>query len=270
MRITIEHKTHYRYASEVTYSIQSLRLTPASFVGHTVVDWRISSTPLNSMPAGRDGFGNVTHLLVIAGRHREVEITASGTVDVEDRAGVVLGLADLVPLRAFLRRTQLTEPSPEIVALAEALAPGDTISRLHMLMGKIRDRVDYLPGITSAETIAADAMKAGMGVCQDHAHIFIAAARQLGLPARYVTGYLLTDGNSQAAAHHAWAEVWVDGLGWLGFDVANRACPTDHYVRLGAGLDASHAAPIRGSRRGGDGETMAVEVLVQQSGSSQQ
>jgi transglutaminase-like putative cysteine protease len=132
-------------------------------------------------------------------------------------------------------------------------------------MGRIRDRVEYRTGVTDTATTAAEALRPGNGVCQDHAHIFIAAARVAAVPARYVTGYLLTDdGSPVAEAHHAWAEAWVDGIGWIGFDVANRICPTDRYVRMVAALDAYGAAPIRGSRRGGGAEQLEVQVFVQQ------
>ena len=140
----------------------------------------------------------------------------------------------------------------------------DTLDRLHALLGAVRDRVEYVPGATDTHTSAAEALADGKGVCQDHAHIFIAAARTLAIPARYVTGYLVLDGQSTADAHHAWAEAWVEGLGWVGFDVANRVCPTDCYVRLAVGLDAGYAAPIIGSRRGGETETLDVSVTVQQ------
>jgi transglutaminase-like putative cysteine protease len=110
----------------------------------------------------------------------------------------------------------------------------------------------------------------GKGVCQDHAHIFIAAARTLGVPARYITGYLLLDSGGTADAHHAWAEAWVEGLGWVGFDVSNGICPTDKYVRLAVGLDAGYAAPVTGSRRGGQEETLSVTVDVQQASAQQQ
>ena len=113
-------------------------------------------------------------------------------------------------------------------------------------------RVAYEVGVTNTHTTAADALKDGRGVCQDHAHVFISAARSLGIPARYVSGYLLAGtGDEPSDANHAWAEAWLDGLGWVGFDPANGVCPTDRYVRLASGLDAAFAAPIRGTRRGG-------------------
>jgi transglutaminase-like putative cysteine protease len=124
-------------------------------------------------------------------------------------------------------------------------------------------------GVTDAHTGAAEALADGKGVCQDHAHIFISAVRTLGIPARYVTGYLVLDAPSASEAHHAWAEAWVEGLGWVGFDVANRICPTERYVRLAAGLDAGYAAPIIGSRRGGSTEKLDVSVEVQQQSAQQ-
>ena len=127
----------------------------------------------------------------------------------------------------------------------------------------------YVVGATHVHTSAAEALKDGEGVCQDHAHIFISAARVMGLPARYVNGYFLTDSDEPAEAHHAWAEVWMGGLGWLGFDPANRLCPTDRYVRLACGLDSASAAPIRGTRRGGVEEALDVTVEVQQQSAQQ-
>jgi transglutaminase-like putative cysteine protease len=269
MRITVEHTTRYGFVTDATYSIQSLRLTPPGFDGQKLVTWEIACTPDADMTPTRDAFGNILHLMTVEGPHRDIAITARGAVDVEDRHGVVQGLADSVPLRVFLRRTALTAPDGEITALAGDPPAGNTLAWLHGLMERIRDRVDYRTGVTDTATTATEALRSGNGVCQDHAHIFIAAARIATIPARYVTGYLLTDGETVAEAHHAWAEAWVDGLGWVGFDVANRVCPTDRYVRMCAALDAQGAAPIRGSRRGGGAEELAVEVIVQQQSAQQ-
>jgi transglutaminase-like putative cysteine protease len=263
MRILVEHVTRYRYDDEAYYAIQSLRLTPASYEGHQVIDWSVESQPAGHMTPSRDGFGNVVHLLTIAVPHRDIEIVARGHVDVEERHGIVSGLVEPVPLRVFRRRTDLTMPCSSIEQLTGGVPKGEPIAWLHGLMNAIRDRVEYRAGITSAATTAAEALAHGEGVCQDHAHIFITAARAANFPARYVTGYLLTCGDSVEAAHHAWAEVFVETLGWVGFDVANRICPTDRYVRIASGLDARYAAPIRGTRRGAASETLEVEVKVQ-------
>ena len=118
-------------------------------------------------------------------------------------------------------------------------------------------------GATSAAHSAADAFRLRRGVCQDHAQIFIACARRLGAPARYVSGHLSrSDGVYEQEAAHAWAEAYVEDLGWVGFDPANGVCPTDHYVRVAVGLDALGAAPIRGASYGGGAESLSVALHV--------
>jgi transglutaminase-like putative cysteine protease len=268
MRLSIEHRTSYHYQAPATYSAQILRLTPAAFSGQEIVDWKIQCSPAVVLRQGRDGFGNITHFLTVNRPHQHVEIVAAGVVATADTAGIVAGLADPVPLAVYLRYTPLTEPAPGIAALADSLPAGETIPWLHALMDAIREKVAYVAGVTDPATTAAQALSAGHGVCQDHAHIFITAARLAGIPCRYVTGYLLVEGE-QAVAQHAWAEAMVPGLGWLGFDPANGICPTDHYVRLAAALDARYAAPIRGTHLGGGGGTLAVEVKVEQASHQQ-
>src|SRR5262249_41933945 len=151
-----------------------------------------------------------------------VVLTAEGEVETQDTSGLVAGAAEPLPPVFFLRPTGLTAPHPSIEALAMATAPRATLLvRLHALMNAVADRVAYTPGATDAATSAADALARGAGVCQDHAHLFIAAARLLGVPARYVGGYLWTGGERSAEeAGHAWAEAFVEDLGWVGFDPA--------------------------------------------------
>jgi transglutaminase-like putative cysteine protease len=283
MLISVRHRTRYVYAEPVTYTVQSLRLTPAPFAGQRVLDWHVRVHGCSAPLEFRDGFGNTVHLVTLSGRHSELVIEAGGSVETKDTNGVVSGLAKVIPPRVFLRETAQTRPDAAIRALAGAIAEQAPLPRLHALAGAVRDRVDYVEGSTDAHTEAAAALADGKGVCQDHAHIFIAAARTLGVPARYVTGYLLMQAGDEdaseaaepaavdpAEAHHAWAEAWVEALGWVGFDVANRICPTDRYVRLACGLDAASAAPIVGSRRGGGGEKLEVSVAVQQQQQSAQ
>jgi transglutaminase-like putative cysteine protease len=267
MLISIRHLTTYRYAEPVNYTIQSLRLTPASFTGQRVIDWSVQTPGSGAAPQFEDGFGNIVHLLTINVPHQEVVIEAGGTVETKDTNGVVAGLKHTIPPRVFLKETARTEPDDAIRELARDAQGVDRLGRLHALAGGVRDRVDYVPGITDAHTGAAEALADGKGVCQDHAHIFIAAARTIGVPARYVTGYLVT--GDTADAHHAWAEAWVEGLGWVGFDIANRICPTERHVRLACGLDAGYAAPINGSRKGGAEEKLDVAVVVQQQSAQQ-
>ncbi|MNT68827.1 Transglutaminase-like superfamily protein [compost metagenome] len=124
----------------------------------------------------------------------------------------------------------------------------------------VADAMPYTSGATQAETSAAQALALGAGVCQDHSHVFIAACRSLGLPARYVSGYLLTDRDAHVASH-AWAEVYAAGR-WLGFDISNRQQPDRHHLKLAVGLDYTDASPVRGVRRGGGSEALQAHARV--------
>jgi len=267
--ISIDHLTRYFFAEPAHYSIQCLRLTPPSFDGQQVVDWTIEMPQFDNAVRFRDSYGNDAHLVAVPSVHREISIIARGTIETEDRAGFVRGLTEAAPVRIYRRETPKTMTNDEIVDLCAGVDGKDVIDRMHGLMNAVRDRVDYVVGVTDAHTSAAEALSDGQGVCQDHAHIFISAARFMGVPARYVNGYFLTDTVAPSEAHHAWAEAWIGGLGWLGFDPANRICPSEHYVRLACGLDSSSAAPIRGTRRGGGDAVLDVIVEVQQQSAQQ-
>jgi transglutaminase-like putative cysteine protease len=175
----------------------------------------------------------------------------------------------LIPFDIIPRILSASEWRRLTVGIEQRVRARDPIDRMHVLMNAVRDKVDYAIGVTNAHTSAAEALSDGQGVCQDHAHIFISAARVMGVPARYVNGYFLTETDEPSEAHHAWAEAYIEGLGWLGFDPANGICPTDQYVRLACGLDAGSAAPIRGTRRGGTDEVLDVLVEVQQQSAQQ-
>ena len=269
MLISIRHVTRYTYAQPVGYAIQSVRLTPASFTGQRVLDWKVIMPGFGPVLQFKDGFGNVVQVATTNVPHQEVVIEAGGTVDTADCSGVVAGLPNTSPCRVFLRETAHTKPDAAIRELAASASGTDMLDKLHALAGIVRDRVDYEVGSTDAHTGAAEALADGRGVCQDHAHIFISAARTLDVPTRYVTGYLVLGEQSRSEAHHALAEAWVEGLGWVAFDVANRICPTERYVRLAVGLDAGGAAPVVGSRRGGQHELLDVSVDVREQNAQQ-
>jgi transglutaminase-like putative cysteine protease len=147
----------------------------------------------------------------------------------------------------FLRTTPLTENSAELAALAmSARSEQGALDAMHRLCQRVHDVVAYRPGSTSFATTATEVLEQGGGVCQDQSHVFIAAARILGVPARYVTGYLRDPERCEDAhAPHAWAEAWVEELGWIAFDCTKAYCPSEDHVRLTVGLDAADAAPIR-------------------------
>lgn len=262
MRLRIRHTTRYAYDRPVDYAAQLIRLAPGEHGGLRVRSWRVSA---DGRPLARtdDGYGNIVHLFTRARPHREATVVAEGEVETEETHGVLRDTVERLPPAYWLRSTPLTDPAAPVRQFAGSLREDkDPLTRLHKLMTAVRNRVDYVIGATTVMTTAAEALSNRRGVCQDHAHVFIAAARLLGVPARYVSGYLCQNGQT-AAASHAWAEAHVEGLGWVGFDAANQMCPTEAYVRVAIGLDYAEAAPVRGIRRGLADEALAVAVDVQ-------
>lgn len=267
MILTIAHRTTYRYDVPIRVAVQSLRLTPSLFAGQKVIDWQVSVEGGHRGAGFRDGAGDWIEGWSVRGPADHVTVTVAGTVETSDHAGLLTGHRETVNPAVYLRERQATRADAALAELARAAAAesAEPLARAHALSRRVAEAIAYRPGVTEAHTTAAEAMALGEGVCQDHAHALIAAARVLGLPARYVSGYLSAsaDGAPHEAAH-AWAEVWIAGLGWIGFDPANRTCPDDRYVRLGSGFDARDAAPIRGIAQGAGRETLDVTVAVAQ------
>lgn len=264
MLLTVDHVTRYIYDQPVRAVAQSHRLTPSVFDGQKVRDWSVSVTDGIAGGRFRDGAGDVVQGWTVSGPVSEIAVRVQGVVETFDLAGVLRGHKEIVPPDCYLRETQPTVADAALSALARVAEGADgPLSAAHALAAAVADAIAYRPGVTRAHTTAAEALALGEGVCQDHAHALIACARVAGLPARYVSGYLFADadGNLHEAAH-AWAELHVAGLGWVGFDPANRCCPDDRYIRLGSGFDAQDAAPIRGVARGAGAESLDVTVAV--------
>ena len=268
MRIRISHATIYRYDTPPTSVTQMLRLTPRNHDGQYVVAWRIDLSQDCLLHQHEDAFGNITHSFTAEGPFAELSIAVDGEVDTQDSNGVVSGAVERFPPSLFLRETALTQPDAAIAEFAEgvrASAGTESLPLLHELMSALNREMTFDTDPTHPATTAAEAFALRRGVCQDITHIFIAAARQIGIPARYIGGHVFRkDGALAQEAGHAWAEAYVEHLGWVGFDPTNKTCPTEAYVRVAMGLDYLGAAPVRGTRYGGNGETLTVAVHVDQ------
>ena len=268
MRICISHATTYRYESPPSGVTQMLRLTPRDYDGQYVANWRVDLSRDCRLHQHEDAFGNITHSFTADGPFQELRVAVEGEVETTDTHGVVAGAVERFPPGLYLRETSLTEPDGAIVALAEATrasAGADNLAFLHALLNTLFRDMTFDTDPTHTATTAAEAFVLRRGVCQDVTHIFIAAARSAGIPARYVGGHFFrADGVTVQEAGHAWAEAHVDGLGWVGFDPTNGISPTEAHVRIAVGLDYLGAAPVRGTRYGGLGEVMRVEVNVDQ------
>jgi transglutaminase-like putative cysteine protease len=263
MRLSIRHETVYRYTAPLTYTIQQLRLSPRTEPHQRTLSWHIHTSGQRN--EFLDAFGNLSHMLTITGAHDEVRIVADGVVQVAPLdCGRLAEKGNLSPL-VFTMPTRLTEPDDAIIDFAlHYLQAGTRVSNLLALAEAIRATVAYQSGATVVTTPAADALRLGQGVCQDHAHLFLACCHVHGIPARYVSGYI-DPGNTSHAESHAWIDAWVDDVdfsGWVSIDVTHARFADDSHCRLAIGRDYDSAAPVRGVRRGGGTESLSVKVEV--------
>ncbi len=270
MLLDIRHETLYRYAVPASYSLQYMRLWPRADGGQRVLNWRIDAP--GRRWAQTDAYGNAVFVTSLTDKHDVIRVVAQGQVETSDERGLLLPHDSAVPPLAFALPTSLTEADAAIEALA-AEALGDTPwgalagpEPLQALADAIYSRVAYVQGVTDVFHTAAEVLQQGQGVCQDMAHVFLACCRARGIPARYVSGYLLTDATH--AASHAWAEAWLPlargGAGaWVGFDVTHQRMAGPELCRLAVGRDFADASPMRGIHVGGGGEALSVRVAVQ-------
>jgi len=266
MRLAIRHTTRYRFAGPVRHGIQRLRLTPKATQGQEIITWAMDYEGAREELSYDDQNYNHVILAGVEEGAEEVTITCRGEVQTEDNAGVIGHHSGHLPLWAFMGQTELTRAGPRVRQLIGSVERSEEgmVPTLHNLSATIREQVEYKAGTTGVRTSAEEALGTGSGVCQDHAHIFISAARALDIPARYVSGYLMMNDRIEQEATHAWAEAWVHGLGWVGFDISNGISPDPRYVRLATGRDYRDAAPITGISFGTLTEDLSVDVAVEQ------
>lgn len=265
MKLRITHTTEYAYDAPITYALQQVRLTPLDTPQQSVLNWALEIEGGQSELSYQDHHKNHTLLVSTEPGRKNIRITARGEIETKGDSGVLGKVYGRTPLWHFQQQTERTEPGKGIRALAKDIEKSEMqLASLHALSTSILAAVPYRIGDTLNDTSAEEALSGGNGVCQDHAQIFISAARCAGIPARYVSGYLMMNDRVDQDATHAWAEAHVDGLGWVGFDVSNGISPDERYVRLATGCDAREASPISGMRLGPSSESMIVSVQVQQ------
>ena len=254
MRLSISHDTTYHYEDQVRASIQYLRVTPHDSERQHVVNWQLKLP--HPARAQLDPYGNILHVLTLDEPHDTVVIGARGQVDIDEQRESEHEDQSALP---FLRFTHLTAADEALreFALQQCQQRRDRAALID-LMHALNAHISYLPGSTETETSAAQAFAGRQGVCQDQAHAFLACVRSLGIPARYVSGYLYT-GEDEHMASHAWAEAWLDGA-WYSFDVTNCLSIPERHIKLAVGLDYLDACPVRGVRRGGGGQQMRAKL----------
>lgn len=264
MRLTIRHETCYQFESPVRYGLQQMRKTPKSAHQQLVLSWRTEVIGGQRELSYEDHHNNTVELISFSQDAQKLILVSEGEVELSDNHGIVGRHCAAAPLWLFQKSTARTEAGQGVRSILRELSENDPLEQLHALVGIIRDTVAFEVGASQPYWNAEDAIAASKGVCQDHTHIFLSCARELGYPARYVSGYLMLNDRTAQDAMHAWAEVHVERLGWVGFDVSNGISPDTRYVRVATGLDYADAAPIIGTRIGGMGETLSVEIDVVQ------
>lgn len=269
MRLAIDHRTTYRFTEPQARLTQLLRLTPADHETQTVTNWLLHVDCDARMRSGRDGFGNRITMLYVDGPIDAIEIAVSGEVITDPSGGVVRGANEPLPPPLFLRITPLTAPNATIAEFAADVTAGtgDDMARLHALNAAIFARFDHDRGRPAPGRTAAQAFDQPRASPRDLAQIFAAAARGLGVPTRYVSGYSPVCLEADAGpAPHGWAEAFVDGRGWVGFDPCAGAVADEAYARIAIALDSLGAAPVAGARFGDGEEAIDVDVHVEREG----
>lgn len=265
MRIAVEHRTRYRFAEPQARIIELLRLIPSDTLDQTVVAWRVDVDCDARLRQAEDGFGNETMMLYAEGPLDTIEVAVTGEVLITDCNGVVREAPEPLPPLFFLRTTPRTTPDKAIVCFAQdAVGDGSVLDRLHRLNTALHARFAVAAEERDSGRTASEVFQTKQASPRDVAHVFIAAARGLAMPARYVSGYRQGDG--ARCAPHAWVEAYVDGLGWVAFDPGEGMCTDDHYVRVAVGLDSAGAAMVTGQRIGAGTEALDVDVQVDRLG----
>jgi transglutaminase-like putative cysteine protease len=268
MRLRIAHSIVHRYDPPASGVIQVLRLTPRNHEGQYVIGWRIDVSADVRLNAHEDAFGNLVHVFSADGPFDELSVAVDGEVETQDTDGLVRGTVERFAPSLFLRDTALTLADDRMREFAETIRKsegGKTLAELHALMQALHDDMgDESDPLQTEAATASEVFARKRGVARDLTHIFIGAARCLGIPARYVAGYFCPPGAVEQHSGHAWAEAFVADLGWVGFDCAHEVCPADNHVRVAVGLDALGAIPVRGTRYGAGGETLSVAIRVDQ------
>ena len=272
MIIKIDHITKYSYSMPQKSLIQILRLSPINNANQYINTWNINLDCDATLTPYIDAYGNQCHTLAIDKPISNLNIETTGIVETYENSGILGEGNETLPALVYCQTTKLTNSNQEMREFAQDIANSDNdLGKLHNLLEAIYSGFKFEIGYTDATTDAISAFASKRGVCQDLAHVFIATSRALGIPSRYVSGHLLrSDGNQIQEAAHGWAQSYVSGLGWVGFDPANGICTDENYVQVAIGLDYAAAAPVSGARYGGGHEVLSVDIQVRQSRSQNQ
>jgi len=268
MQYTIRHVTKFSYDEPISESVMEARMQPRNEAWQHCLRFGLSTAPSSRVRMYQDPDGNIVHHFNIPGRHSRLTVTAEAFVEASapqplpdslgpgvwdqiDTATATGEFWESLNPSPFARRTELLDTLSREIGLQRGEDPLGTVRRI---MSDIFRRFEYAPQSTRVDSPIDDALATRKGVCQDFAHIMIALARQLGVPCRYVSGYLFQPGGSGSGsidgATHAWVEAWFPDLGWTGFDPTHDVTASEHHIRVAIGRDYADVPPTRGVFKG--------------------
>jgi transglutaminase-like putative cysteine protease len=268
MRIRISHEATHRYAPATRMLVQNLRLTPHGCDSQYVFRWRIEVDLDTALRQGEDAHGNVLTSFSYHGAPIEkLTVSAAGEVDTTEAAGVVRGAVERLPPEMYLRESPLAHVNGAMRDFAREATAGcaDTLDAMHRLMAGSHRAAVFDPAAADAPELAVEAFALRRGQARGFAHIFVACARFLSVPARFVSGYRAALDGEEKAGAHAWAEAHVPRLGWVAFDPAYCICADERYVRVVVGFDGQDAAFVR-SAQGASEDAVDANIRVEQAG----
>lgn len=285
MRVRIEHLTAFTYGQPAAASFNEVRLTPRNDEHQNLLDFTLQTDPPARTTAYRDHFGTLVHAFNVTAPHRALSVVGSSVVVIYPRpkppreppgAATLDALEDPVLRDAqaeWLHRSPRASGGEHLYAFAQhvrrVVSAQTVVDLVYGVAAEVHGRFAYSPGTSYVSSTVDDLLERGTGVCQDFAHLTIATLRDLGVPARYVSGYFYAGpaeavrlDEPLAVESHAWVEALIPGWGWLEVDPTND-CPADErHVTVAVGRDYADVAPVRGTRRGGSGAVMTVRVTM--------
>jgi len=264
VKLEIVHSTRYRYSAPIAETVMEVRLRPMDGNGQRCVDFRLELSHGVKPHTYVDGYGNHVHYFNLVRPHSGLSVISRSTVetglDPEGEPGEEL-VQDFLRFRSPVKDVEGVRELARRHAIADQSSPAAAEQALDELTTSISREFTYDQKVTNVYSAVDDVLALRAGVCQDFAHLFIAVARAMGVPARYVSGYIHLRGDKTSfTASHAWAEAWVTGRGWIGFDATHPVRTTPHHVRLAVGRDYTDAAPTRGIYVGSANSTMTISV----------
>jgi transglutaminase-like putative cysteine protease len=264
LKLEILHSTRYRYSTPIAETVMEVRLRPMDGNGQRCLNFRLELSHGVKTREYMDGYGNNVHYFNLVRPHSGLSVISRSTVEtgvgLDEHTGEEL-VQDFLRFRSPVKDIEGVRELARRHAIADPSSPAAVERALDELTMSISRDFTYDQTVTNVYSAVDDVLALRAGVCQDFAHLFIAAARAMGVPARYVSGYIHLRGDKMSfAASHAWAEAWVAGRGWIGFDATHPVRTTPHHVRLAVGRDYTDAAPTRGVYVGSANSTMTISV----------